>query len=53
MADLTMIAMWQQNYWSIKPELTSRVARQSVVFPPSGDSSYLSIQLGRSDWHRR
>jgi hypothetical protein len=34
--------------WSIKPELTSTYARQSVVFPPSGDSGYLSIQLGRT-----
>ena len=33
---------------SIRPELTGSYARQSVVFPPSGDSGYLSIQLGRT-----
>jgi len=29
-------------------DLTSSYARQSVVFPPSGDGSYLSVQLGRT-----
>ena len=33
-----------RTLWSIKPELTSSYARQSVVFPPSGDGGYLSIQ---------
>ena len=36
------------HWWSIKPELTGSSARQSVVFPPSGDSGYLSIQLERT-----
>jgi hypothetical protein len=38
---------------STKPELTRSYARQSVVFPPSGDDSYLSIQPGVSTVWRR
>ncbi len=33
------------SYWSIKPELTGSYARQSAVFPPSGDR-----QLRISAW---
>jgi hypothetical protein len=29
------------DLWSIKPELTSSYARQSGVFPPSGDGGCL------------
>jgi peptide methionine sulfoxide reductase MsrB len=43
--DLRAVVVYRDTAeWSIKTELTSSNAHQSVVFPPSGDGGYLSIQ---------